>query len=463
MWSPRRVVMAASAVATTAHAQPAEPAAPVEAADEVPEPVAVPNTGALAIHVLSSQGAYVRMRYDVWSVATQQVVASGRGAREHRGQVITPFELPPGLYKITRQGEPFDTRVDFAIATVEAGKLTDYMVVVDPDTDAFRGSGPVIGDLPRGTEIAGMRLSLNAGGSILLNQRYNAVGATSGTNTVVNLFGNFGLVFDRGPHFVDISSDVRLDLLDQPTGSFQPTHDRFQASALYSYKLSNDYVGPYVRVSMQTRLFPGYVYFERDTPTVDALIHRLDGTTEMRTLGGAANPDDLRLRVATPFAPLRLQEELGANLKAVDLDLLLVKLVVGTRVGFGFRQGFMNDLLVVRGSEGAATVVLDEVDDYTTLGPVVGANAQLTFTRWLFARGRFTALAPLTNTAAAGTTFGARLLVEVAGTAGFKVPILTNLLHASADYTFRIERDGFVTRETQVEHALMARATVTLF
>ena len=43
------------------------------------------------------------------------------------------------------------------------------------------------------------------------------------------------------------------------------------------------------------------------------------------------------------------------------------------------------------------------------------------------------------------------------------MPILTNLLFASADYTFRLERDAFITAETQFEHALMARASVTLF
>ena len=46
---------------------------------------------------------------------------------------------------------------------------------------------------------------------------------------------------------------------------------------------------------------------------------------------------------------------------------------------------------------------------------------------------------------------------------GFKVPILTNLLFASADYTFRLERDAFITADTQFEHALMARANITLF
>jgi hypothetical protein len=105
-----------------------------------------------------------------------------------------------------------------------------------------------------------------------------------------------------------------------------------------------------------------------------------------------------------------------------------------------------------------------EVDDYTTLGPVIGATASVTFARWLFGSAQATMLAPVMNTDKMRSDgFGGRLLIDFSGTAGFKVPILTNLLFASADYTFRLERDSFVTSNTQFEHALMARASVTLF
>lgn len=194
-------------------------------------------------------------------------------------------------------------------------------------------------------------------------------------------------------------------------------------------------------------------------------INNPDGTLkETRVFGDQANPDDLRLKVAKPFAPFQLQEEIGVNLKAVDLDLILLKLNVGTRIGFGFRQGFTNGLLVVDGDEGDDPVVFREVANYNTLGPVIGANATVTFARWLFGSAQFGLLAPvLNNLDSQSDNFGGRLLLDFQGQAGFKVPILTNLLFASADYTFRLERDAFITSDTQFEHALMARASVTLF
>jgi hypothetical protein len=405
------------------------------------------------------------MSFDVFDTESKQVVASGSGALESSGEEAPILELRPGTYKIVRAGEPFETRVDFAIATVLPDTVSDYLIVVDPDSLAFRGSGPVFGELPRGVELLGVRVSLNGGGNLMFNQMRNAVGKTSGTTAQFGVFGNFGLVIDKGVHFIDVNANMRLDLIDPVTGSLTPSHDRFEASGLYSYKLQNEYIGPYVRGSMKTRIFPGYVYFESDAPTITLNIVDGEGAAiRTETLGTEANPDDLRYKVAKPFAPLQLQEEIGANLKAVDLDLLLLKLNVGTRLGFGFRQGLMNELLVVDGDEDASTVTLRQVDDYNTLGPVIGANASVTFARWLFGSAQFGLLIPLTSTDdSRSDNFGGRLLIDFSGTAGFKVPILANLLFASADYTFRLERDAFITADTQFEHALMARASVTLF
>ena len=415
--------------------------------------------------MLTSRNTYVPMAYDIFSTESRTVVASGIGAVEASGEQPPILELKPGTYKIVRAGEPFETRVDFAIATVPPDTVADYLIVVDPDSLAFRGSGPVFGELPRGVELLGLRLSLNGGGNLMFNQMRNAVGSTSGSTAQFGVFGNFGMVFDKGVHFVDVNAEMRLDLVDPVTGGLTPTHDRFQASGLYSYKIKSEFFGPYVRASMKTRIFPGYIYFQNSADTI--MLNIVDGngaTIRTATLGNEANPDNLRYKVAKPFGPFQLQEELGANLKAVDLDLVLLKLNVGTRVGFGFRQTFTNELLVVDGDADATTVTLRQVDNYNTLGPVIGANASVTFARWLFGSAQFGLLIPVTSTDdSRSDSFGGRLLIDFSGTAGFKVPILTNLLFASADYTFRLERDAFITADTQFEHALMARASITLF
>src|SRR5690606_15616793 len=108
------------------------------------------------------------------------------------------------IYKIVKAGESFDTRVDFATVTVSED--TDFLIVVDADTGAFRGSGVVTDNLPEGLEIAGVRFALNVGGTLWMNQRRGVVGGTNGISALVGVFGNFGMVYDKGSHFLTVDA-----------------------------------------------------------------------------------------------------------------------------------------------------------------------------------------------------------------------------------------------------------------
>lgn len=445
-----------------AAAQPVPPPPPATPGDAPPDAPAE-STGTLRLHIVSTQNTYFPMGFDVFSVETRSVVAFGKGADEATGQPAPSWDLPPGVYKIVRSGEPFETQVDFATVELDAGEVVDYAIVVDPETLEFRGSGPVVGDLPTGTRIAGLRLALNAGASLTLTHREHVVGGTSGVSALWGLFGNLGLVFERGSHFVSVTSDLAVALTDPAVARFASTQDRWEASALYAYNLGNPYLGPYGRASFSTRVFPGYLYVEEDEDVLMVEIARGDGTIDTLTLGGEANQDDLRIKVADPLSPIILQEEVGANLKAVDLDLLLLKATIATRLGFGFRQGLTSGLLIVAGDEDDSPLQLAEVDDYDTLGPVLGATANVTVARWLFGTGNFGLLVPLTDTDRAGSDLGDRLLVDLSGTAGLKLPHLTRILYASFDYTFRLQKDGYLANDLQFDQTLMARVNLQLF
>ncbi len=416
----------------------------------------------LRVHVISTSNVYDDLKFDIFDVHDGEVVARGQGANEAIGEPVAAFELAPGVYKIVRAGESFDTNIDFATVSLDGD--TDFLIVVDADSDAFRGSGVVTGELPSGLEIGGIRFALNVGGTLWMNQKRAVVGGTNGVSALVGAFSNFGMVFDRGPHFLTVDAKLQLNLQDAPTSGVFASTDYLEAGALYAYNINNPYVGPYARAGLKTRVFPGYLYFaDEETAAGQVVINRLDGEVETHLFGSEAHPDDLRLEVAKPFAPFILQEELGANLKAVDLDLKLLELSVATRVGWAFRQGFTNGLLVVDGDERGASVTLNEVDDYLTTGPLAGASANLTFARWLFGQAELAALMPVQNRKQAGDSAGSQVLLDASGTAGLKFPALTSKLHASFDYTFRLQRDGFLTSKTMFDQIIMARMSLQLF
>ncbi len=465
-------------VSHTAYAQPEEPAQPEEVpalpGADTPAPVdetelpyvaaepatPVETTARLTIHVVDTRNTFEVLGLNLFDVNTKQVVAYGNSADEAAGELPLFFDLPPGVYKIVRSGEPFTTHVDFA--TVHLDGPTDFVIVVDPDTHAFRGSGIVTGELPQGRDIAGIRVALNVGGSLMLNQQSHVVGNTNGINSLLGLFGNFSMVMDRGKHFLRVDSRLSLTIRDPETAGAFSTTDFFQGSALYALNINNPYIGPYARVGFQTKIFPGYLYLESDENVGTVNIHRLDGSTEVWQFGQQANADNIRIKLAEAFAPLVLQEEIGGNLKAVDMDLRLLELNVATRIGFGFRQGISNGLLVVDGDERGSPVELYEVDDYFTLGPVIGANATVTFARWLFGSGEIGIMAPVMNTDDADGGFADRLLIDMSATGGLKFPSLS-FFYGSIDYTLRLQRDAYFTSDTQFAHTIMARANLQLF
>jgi hypothetical protein len=444
-----------------APAPPADPAGEPTAPDDFGEPAPESGPSLLTIHIINNRNSYETIGFDIFDTRTAEVVASSRGADEAAGEAPPSFELPPGVYKIVRSGEPFATRVDFA--TVRVDGPTNYVIVIDAQTRSFRGGGLVTGELPEGAEIAGVRIALNVGGTVAFNHQERVVGQTNGINALVGLFGNFSLVFDRDNHFLKLDSQLQVTVRDPETAGPFSTNDNFRGSALYAYNINNPYVGPYARVAFQTKVFPGYLYLEEDDQATGVVnVNRLDGTVDTFEFGGEANADDLRIEVAKAFSPLILQEEIGANLKAVDLDLRLLELNVATRAGFGFREGIANGLLVVEGDERGTPVNLFEVDDYFTLGPVVGATATVTFARWLFGSGDFGLMVPVRETDRAGDGFADRLLIDLSATGGLKFPSLS-FFYGSLDYTLRLQRDGYLTDKTQFAQSVMARANLQLF
>jgi len=430
----------------------------MESAQAADEPPAV-----LRLYVITSRNTYARFGYDVYEASTGKLIESGVSADVAAGEDIGELRLAPGTYKIVRRGEPFDTRLDFATVELHAETLTDYVIVVDPDSYAFRGSGVVVGELPTGVKVGGFRVALTGGAGFNMGHRYRVVGTTSGVTAQLALFGNFSLLYDRGPHHLQVSADANLTMTDPAFGKPYSSFDQFTGDALYSFQIGNPFIGPYARASFSTRVYPGYLYLDGDTGVVDVNINRLDGTTENRSFGAEANIDDLRIKLSKPFGPFILQEELGANLKAFDLDLFILDVHVASRLGYGFRQGLTRELLVVNGDDEGSPVTLDEVDDYFTHGPVVGATGKVTFARWLYGAARFGMMVPLEDRDRAGSDFFDRLLIDLSGTAGLKLPAFTSYLYASFDYTFRLTRDGYLTHDTQFDEVLMGRLNLTIF
>jgi hypothetical protein len=391
------------------------------------------------VHVVSVQGRFAATDYDIFDVETHHVLAEGH-TLEALTENVDTVVVAPGQYKIVRQGAGFHAAVDFVNVLVPEGHVVNAVLVVDPENGQFRGGGVVANEVPEGHDIGGLHVGLSLGGDLMVNQRSHVVGTTDGLSTNIGLFGNFGAVLDTEPHLLSLSTIAELGLGARPFVPVARTHDRLQATALYTYKINNPYIGPYVRAAARTSLFPGYQYFDDETTII---LHDANGQPTGETVQVDA-ADKLRFQVSDSLAPFVLQESLGANLHAVDLATLHVS----TRVGYAVRHGWFPGLLVqdeTLGAEISSIARFRTVPSYLTHGPEAGADATFKFFRLLYAQGGLNFLVPVEAADHWILDAHASVGVNVGGIASFS-------------YSMRTERDPFVVDSFQLDQTLFARA-----
>jgi len=65
----------------------------------------------------------------------------GYGAREEVGEHLLTWILKPGTYKITLNGQSFNTYIDFTTVELVKGELVQLTMVVDSESGHLIGAG----------------------------------------------------------------------------------------------------------------------------------------------------------------------------------------------------------------------------------------------------------------------------------------------------------------------------------
>ena len=294
-----------------------------------------PVWAAMEVAVVDKTFVPFRGTYELIRMESRELFGLGFGADEQLGEVPRVWVLPPGLYKVIRSGGTYRDRTDFATVRLEAGRLTRFTLVVDPDTGSFLGAGE---NDPDPTNVIGTDEEIESpwvlrgviGGSVNF-RRTDEVGQPQGWSFGFRAFLDGSFRFLSGPHLWV----TRLEMEEGQTrvfslGRFQNDADRLFFHTIYTYRLL-PWFGPYVRFGLETQLLPRYQDF--DTPQ-DVIVLDPSGNT-VQTLVGVD-----RVKLGSTFAPLLLKQGTGGNFRvlrsqAVELDL---------RLGFGARQTFANGL-----------------------------------------------------------------------------------------------------------------------
>ena len=393
----------------------------------------------LQVHVIDEQATAVRASYEIIRVDDRQYVGIGFGTDELAGEPLSTWILRPGLYKIVRVGETYRARRDFSTVRIEPGRLTHFLLVVDPETGDFVGGGEV----PE-TELFrprdGFFGSVVLGGDVSFSARTNSIGAPDGVSFNVRGFVDGRLSFDLGGAPLLLQLQLEEQQTKTPNLPFQNSNDRLKLDALYVYPLQ-PWIGPYVRAGAETNLFDVNQQFEQ----AEAIrLTRLDGTVQL------LSSDTVKLR--PPLGLTRIKEGVGLHLR-------LFKSLIGEsslRTGVGARHSITRDLYALASSdEGARGDPTPGSYDYVAIegtnqiGIEASATMALRISRYVVINLDVDGLLPFDDPSA--------LIADVEGSISLK---LTS--YASLNYVVRLRQDPALAPDPSIEQDVRLRFSLEL-
>jgi ABC-type uncharacterized transport system auxiliary subunit len=401
-----------------------------------------PIWAGLEVAVVDETFVPFRGTYELIRMESREDFGLGFGADEQLGEETRVWVLPPGLYKIIRAGGTYRDRTDFATVRVDAGRLTRFTLVLDPDDGRFLGAGendPSIADLAVTDEDESPWLLRAVIGGDLNFRRSDQLGEQEGWRISFRAFFDGAVRLTTGRHLWNTQLELeqgQTRLPDQDT--FQSDADRLFFHTIYTYQLLS-WFGPYARAGLETKLLTRYENF--DTPQ-DVVVLDEEGMP-VRTLTSVR-----RVKLGSTFAPLSLREGAGGNFRVLrtrfaELDL---------RLGFGGRQTIANDLFVFQedlaGGPGQLIPVVDSsVEGFE--GTLVGLGR---VTRFVTVSTELDGLVPINGDDLIVVTWRNQTTVRLAS-------------FLSLNYRFNLTRDPNLGIGTDVrtEHDVQLRFSFVLF
>lgn len=292
--------------------------------------VVPPGWGGLILETLSSIGEYIDGQYEVVRMEKWVNYGKGHGLSEERLQDIKTWLLPPGIYRISKPGEGYNSLKNYITVQINAGELSQVEIIYDK---------PIGGEI-----ISGGIKSLNARVRMGRNWRF---GARAGGN--VNLTRQTDDAEIR-KESMQVSSDLRLralydnvrylgsseiflqDNFSKERGKpFSVLSDIAQVRTNWTRRLT-PWLGPYIRGTAETNIFPRKAI----TDTVLLAVIEDSSGTPVRRIQLDTSRD---FTIAPPFDPIKLGQGAGVNVEFISKYYL----EANTQVGLAARQTLVKE------------------------------------------------------------------------------------------------------------------------
>jgi hypothetical protein len=292
-----------------------------------------PDWGCLLVDIQDEDRNYAKIRYEIFDAETGESYGDEFPKNEEIGEKEPVWILPPGLYRVIINNEPFNTIRNYTTVLVEVGKMHRLRIVVGLDEDGnptnLIGSGILSGKELLGQNKLWKIYSAIHGNLSVVSKNETDKDEQETSITLTSQLES-QLVYDKKPfHFIS-KNIIDLGTTKTSDTDFRLSLDNFDFKNTFIYYFLQD-IGLYARLNMNTHLFPSYSYFSE--PTDYVLIDEIGDTL-------STHVGKTKILTNPIFYPLNLKEGAGLNIRVFNLARVSTYL----RFGFGMEQNIRKDV-----------------------------------------------------------------------------------------------------------------------
>jgi hypothetical protein len=293
----------------------------------------------------------------------------------------------------------------------------------------------------------GWKKKIDLGASFSLSQNSNVVGSTDGTSLAMGATIKSSFDWARGNHeWLNTFNIQEIFTYTSSLEEFVKTTDEIKLRSAYLYHISSlPWLGPFGELKLKTALFRGRDVRNKD---VTYQIKRPDGTTD--------DIVDNTLRLSDAFAPLTLEQMIGAFARPIDKDHIKLE----ARLGVSAKQTFADNQLALSDDGDTDEIEVKETETIYQGGPALGVflTGNL-LTKKLLYYAQFESMLPAINNKADSDDRNAADLTNLAFEAGFSLKVVS---WASLSYSFKAIREPQLVDKWQIQNNLIVTFSYSL-
>ena len=334
-----------------------------------------PSWGVLVVNIVDEERNDVKMRYEIFQESEERVLSLG-SYYSSSDRITEPPEahvLAPGMYKITINGKPYNTYIDFTSVTITKGETYELSMVVETmDENEFsanrtlKGAGIIRSDKDNRTDLFG---KWNNALYVIANFNSDNETAEDERKTSMTFIGESDNQYDyeKGSLHYSMNSLYSIEVNWETDEEFKIKNDDYNLDNTIIYSFIGG-LGVYGRADLESHFTPTYDYFA-DSTDKDVQLQNEDGED------GNLLPNKEKYKFQPVLFPMILKEGIGLNYRMFR-DVKSVKFSV--RGGIGWEQEINKSVYALESSSDTLMVYRELDNDFTT-GVEVSALGTLAF------------------------------------------------------------------------------------